>query len=340
MKANKQNNNTNKLLIEQFELLAKQIKKDIDFSSGKKQKIHMFRLKSINNVINIIKKFPKTIKNAEDLADIEGIGKGTLARVDEILTTGKLSEIKWTTKDDEYQKYIEDLIEVFGIGRKYAFKLLNDYKIKSVAELKKKYENGEIELPENIAKGLKYLEKIKEQIPRVEIDDVHNFLLNELMKIDIHLFGTVCGSYRRLQETSNDVDFILIHPNYQKKEDNIKVNYLQVFVNQLISKGFLKESFTGTDVPTKYMGVFKWKNNPYRRIDIRFIPYQSYYYAILYFTGSKDFNKKMRLIAINNGYTLNEYGLYDEYGKTHNVKSEKEIFDLLEMEYLTPDKRT
>ena len=87
------------------------------------------------------------------------------------------------------------------------------------------------------------------------------------------------------------------------------------------------------------MGIFKLKNNPYRRIDIRYVAYDSFYSAILYFTGSKDFNKKMRQLAVNMGYTLNEYGLYDETNKQILIHSEKNIFDALSMEYITPDKR-
>ena len=47
----------------------------------------------------------------------------------------------------------------------------------------------------------------------------------------------------------------------------------------------------------------------------------------------------MRLNAIAHDYTLNEYGLYNEKGKMFNINSEKDIFDLLGMEYVTPDKR-
>ena len=39
------------------------------------------------------------------------------------------------------------------------------------------------------------------------------------------------------------------------------------------------------------------------------------------------------------GYTLNEYGLFDENNKMFKVNSEKEIFDILGMEYLSPELR-
>ena len=39
-------------------------------------------------------------------------------------------------------------------------------------------------------------------------------------------------------------------------------------------------------------------------------------------------------------YTLNEYGLYNEKNKLFKVNSEKEIFDLLGMEYVDPQFRS
>ena len=45
----------------------------------------------------------------------------------------------------------------------------------------------------------------------------------------------------------------------------------------------------------------------YRRIDIRLIPIDQYYFGTLYFTGSDMFNKQMRAHALEQGFTLNEY---------------------------------
>ena len=83
------------------------------------------------------------------------------------------------------------------------------------------------------------------------------------------------------------------------------------------------------------MGFCKYKDNPIRRIDIRFISYDSYYSALLYFTGSSNLNKKMRKIAKELGYKLSEYGL-EKNNKLIKINSEKDIFDKLNMEYLEP----
>jgi DNA polymerase/3'-5' exonuclease PolX len=76
-----------------------------------------------------------------------------------------------------------------------------------------------------------------------------------------------------------------------------------------------------------------------RRIDIRFVSYPSFYAALLYFTGSCDFNKHMRTVALKKRYTLNEYGLYKFSGEIISTNSEEEIFDILEMKYLSPKDR-
>ena len=100
---------------------------------------------------------------------------------------------------------------------------------------------------------------------------------------------------------------------------------------------------TSSDVETKFMGFAQLPNKNVRRIDIRFMPYESYYCALLYFTGSGNFNRKMRNVAIQMNYKLNEYGLYkiNKGGKYERllVESEKDVFDYLNMEYLPPQLR-
>jgi DNA polymerase beta len=328
----------NKNIIDNFKLLLNQIQVDIDFSSGKTQQKNSFRLRSIAKAIKQLEKYDKKITSSEQVKHIEGIGKGSLKRIDEILKTGNLSEIKITPDVEKYLNFIESLQDVINIGRKKAYDLFKNHNITSVKELKEKYKNGSLDLPNNIIKGLKYVDKIKEQIPREDIDYLDEIMSKITLEISPKLFGTTCGSYRRGNKTSNDIDYIITHTDLITKKDVLKHNYLEDFVKALKKKKIIVDSLTGDDVPTKYMGICKIKGI-LRRIDIRYIPYESYYSALLYFTGSKSTNQKMRQVAIINGYLLNEYGLFDENNKMIHVNSEKDIFDHLGMEYLSPDQR-
>lgn len=111
-------------------------------------------------------------------------------------------------------------------------------------------------------------------------------------------------------------------------------------VKELKKIKFLLDDLTDKNYEVDYMGFCKLNNNPVRRIDIRFFPYDSYYSALMHFTGSGDFNKKLRLIAQNLGYKLSEYGLLDiKTNKYVKIKSEKDIFIKLGLEYIPPERR-
>ena len=93
----------------------------------------------------------------------------------------------------------------------------------------------------------------------------------------------------------------------------------------------------------KFSGIIRLnKTYMFRRLDIRLVSKADLPATLLYFTGSKEFNQKMRKIAKNKGYLLNEYGLYkiknDEKIKV-KVKTEKDIFDKLGMTYVYPQNR-
>ena len=66
---------------------------------------------------------------------------------------------------------------------------------------------------------------------------------------------------------------------------------------------------------------------------------EEYPFAVLYFTGSKEFNVKMRADLLERGMTLNEHSLkYTETKKpvNHKFVSEEDIFSYLGMEYVHP----
>jgi len=260
----------NKKIIDEFYKLVNQIKFDIDSAKNKKEEMaQSYRLLTIKKVIKILEKYPEKITSGEQLEHLDGIGKGTVARINEIIKTGKLAEIKQDVLDQSYLKYLEELEDVYGIGHKTALDLFNKYNVKSITDLKKLYKTGLIELPPNIVKGLQYYRKIKENIPRIEIDNINNYLLQVLNKLDKNLFGIICGSYRRLKVTSNDIDMLIVHPSIKTKKDmeNSKINYLNLFIKSLVNNEFIVDSLTDIDVPTKYMGLCKYKNNPIRRIE-------------------------------------------------------------------------
>lgn len=335
----------NAKIISEFEKLIKQIAYDIENESDKKKKmINIFRLKQIDNALTIIKKYPIVIKTGNELKGTKGIGKGIINRIDEILDKGSLSEITLKNKDMETSKYVDELKKIYGIGEKKAHELVTKHGIKSVDSLKKAYENKKIHLNNNVVIGLKYYSLYKQQIPRAEMEKMEKYIQNMASQISNKLEVRICGSYRRKKPFSNDIDCMLSHPNIKTRNDlKNKKNYLHKFIEALKNDMFIVDSLTGEDVETKFMGFCKYsKKFPVRRIDIRYIPHESYYTSLLYFTGSGSFNQNMRQEAKKLGYKLNEYGLYKKVSDTYKlikIKSEEDIFDKLKMDYVLPEKR-
>jgi DNA polymerase beta len=184
--------------------------------------------------------------------------------------------------------------------------------------------------------GFKYYEDLKERIPRKEIDDAKKKISKILKKIDKDCIFEICGSYRRGQETSGDMDVIISNPKYVK--GIAEQNYLKRVVEMGVTDGFVIDHLTEKG-DKKYMGFCKIKKRV-RRIDIRVFDYESFWGGILYFTGNKEFNIKIRNRAIEKGLSLNEYGLTNiSTGEKILLNSEEEIFTLLEIPYQSPIER-
>ena len=320
----------------------------------KKIKGNQFRAKQISVVIKVLKNYPEkiTIKNYIELQALPGIGKNTINRIKEILETNKLSELEEfsSTFDDKLykkkKKIIENLKEVVGIGPNKAEEFY-ELGIKNVDDLKKKVQDGKIEVNDKILLGLNYFGIYEGKIPRKEITEIQKKVLTKAVTKLNEKFPEennkinfiICGSYRREKPTSGDIDILLYNSNENSKSKTSKEQYLEHFID-ILKDGknpFLLDDLTDKNYQTKYMGFCKYKDNPVRRIDIRFIKYKSYPFAILYFTGSMELNKKMREIAKNLGYKLSEYSLEDiKTGKKFYAKSEEEIFNKLGMDYIDP----
>ena len=107
-----------------------------------------------------------------------------------------------------------------------------------------------------------------------------------------------------------------------------------------------------------YMGVFFSPMKPgiRRRIDIKLYPFAQKAFATLYFTGSSYFNRSMRLWATRKkAMSLNDHGIYpikisgaavkatargkEFISDSIGASTEREIFDLLGLEYRHPHER-
>ncbi len=337
---------SNQLILDNFKKLIKLIEIETNNIDDKKLiLINRFRISNLKKVYKIISKMEEKILDGNKLKDIKGIGKGTIDRINEILETGKLKELKdydnIVNKSAKQENIIDDLMKIIGIGRIQALHLISEYNVKSANELKQLSDSGKIQLSDKIKIGLKYLGKFEGSIPRKEIDLIYDYLQIMTDRFNNSFFITICGSYRRGLSHSSDVDILLCSFDLLTMDDIVMSDILSDYVKYLHQINFLIDDITDKNIKTKYMGFGRLNDKTkIRRVDIRLIPMISYFPALLYFTGSYEFNQEMRAKAKKLGYKLNEYGLYDnETNENIIILSEQEMFQILNMKYLSPNER-
>ena len=278
--------------------------------------------------------YDKDIKSLDQLNDIPNVGKSSIGKLKEWLDTGKIKLLEEAENDPEFI-----FSNVYGIGPKKAKELVKTHNISTIQELRNKQD----ELLNDVQKkGLKYYEDILKRIPRAEIDAYSKHMTALFDKIKranpllINSTLNIVGSYRRGKLDSGDIDVIICDEN----DDNKIFND---FLDAMIQKKILIEVLSRGDI--KSLGIARLGKKPARRIDFMFTPRQENAFAILYFTGSKEFNTAMRSHALKMGYSLNEHGLYKMENKkkgeklTQLFKTEKEVFDFLGLKYIAPEER-
>ncbi|MEO0236815.1 MAG: nucleotidyltransferase domain-containing protein [candidate division WOR-3 bacterium] len=332
------------MIIRVMEQLIDHTEKTIQQSTSEEKKKHQFRLSQFKKAIGSLRAYSGEITSGQQAKELPGIGNGIARRIDEILETGTLSELQEQKQISPTDQLIQVLTSVSGIGESHAQKFI-EMGVTSLEDLKDKALKGQIKITHHMEIGLKYYHDFQQRIPHQEISDLEQMTKEHISRVFPDIILEICGSYRRQRPDSGDLDVLITTTKIVTDDDLImsEMHYLKEIVKLLKNVGVIIDDLTSQG-DTKYMGVCRHPHKAIgRRIDIRFIPYGSFYPALLYFTGSMMFNKLMRTAALEKGYTLNEYGLYRLVNgqKMENimVHSEKEVFDLLNLVYLQPNER-
>ena len=73
--------------------------------------------------------------------------------------------------------------------------------------------------------------------------------------------------------------------------------------------------------------------------DLRIVPQESFGAALQYFTGNKQHNVALRIIALHKGYKLNEYGVYDKNNRQIAGRTEEGVYSKLGLKWIPPELR-
>lgn len=298
------------------------------------QEGNTFKAIAYSKVVSQLKSLP-SISSMEDLQEVKGIGESIRKKIEEILETGKLEAAEEIRADTKVMS-MDDFMNIYGVGRVKAKKLVKDMGIKTIEELRKKVEEDADLLNTNQKIGLKYYEDFLERIPREEMKKHEKLLQKEMKGKGLQI--EIVGSYRRGEPSSGDIDVLVKWDGSRSEAEKKKT--LQSIVENLEGKGYITDVLALGD--KKFMGVCKIEpSGKGRRLDILLTPEEEYGFAVMYFTGSDKFNVEVRKIALEKGYSMNEHGFTPKSGvkPAPFLDSEEAIFQFLGYEMIPPKNR-
>ena len=291
-----------------------------------------FRIRAYRNAARTLNQLSRPVADLvaaeEDLSDLPDIGDDLAGKIATIVDTGTLPLRDELAQD--IPPAVADLLRIPGLGPKRVRRLRDDLGVDSRADLKRAAEAGEVQaldgfgetMEQNILDGLAQMsDEARWLLARVEpvVASLHDHMSahDAVERVD------AAGSYRRRTETVGDLDVLAladdgpaVTAHFAAYED----------VAETLSQGDTRASV---------------RLRSGLQADLRVVPPESYGAALLYFTGSKAHNVKLRDWAIEKELKLNEYGVFrtDENEERVAGETEEDVYALFDLPYIVPELR-
>ena len=242
------------------------------------------------------------IARSGKLKTVEGIGPSSQKIIEEFLATGMSSDLDQVAAG--IPEGLIKMLQIPGLGPKTVRLFWQERAITSVEQLEVAIASGALAGLKGvgekkivaISQGIALL---KSSAGRLGIAEAHAIalpLLEQLRALAQVKQAEIAGSLRRRKETIGDVDLVCcLRPGNHTGESVTAAFAAFTGVQRVLGQGATKAS-----VLTEF-GL---------QVDCRVVPEENFGAALLYFTGSKEHNVKVRSLALDNGLTLNEWGLY------------------------------
>jgi DNA polymerase (family 10) len=252
------------------------------------------------------------------LTKLDGIGKGTAEKIAEFARSGEIAEHGALL--EQVPRGLLAVLEVPGLGPKTVKLLWEEMGVVDLASLRAALDSEKITtLPrmgaksvEKIRASLAYAESAGKRLLVGMARPLAEALVERMGKVPGVSRCAFAGSMRRGCETIGDIDILVSTSDPAAAHAAFRDG---PGVVQVIASGESKTSVR-VELPADYG---RWKGldedgRPTVQADLRVVPESSWGAALMYFTGSKDHNVRLREHAQRKGMTLNEYGLFAEDG--------------------------
>ena len=294
---------------------------------------NLFRIrafqKAAQNIENLSEDIGEIAKRGE-LQSIPGIGKGAAERIEEILKTGKLKEYRDLKK--EFPSGLMEILSVPELGPKTAKLLYDKLGIKSIKTLEEAAKKHKIQglfrlgakIEANILRGIEVYQRQGERMLLFDALKVVRPIIEKLGRLPEIKLLSEAGSLRRRKETIGDIDILTA-------STSPKV-VIKAFTNLDEMREILAEGETKSSI----------RLNDGTQVDLRVVKPNSFGAALVYFTGSKSHNIKIRDLAKRKGLKVSEYGVFKVRGNKQEFltgKTEEEVYESLGLSWIPPELR-
>ncbi|MDA8016819.1 MAG: DNA polymerase/3'-5' exonuclease PolX [Thermoanaerobaculia bacterium] len=272
------------------------------------------------------------------LRSFDGIGESSAKKICEWVETGSVPE---------HQKLLSqvplglfEVLAIPGVGPKAAKLMWEELGIESLEDLKTTSDEALSSLPrmgkksvEKIRQAIDFSEKSGDRVPLGVARPMAQKLVAELSKLDGMQQVDFAGSLRRGKETIGDIDILVATTDAEAVREAFCSH---PDVTQVLARG-----------ETKCSVRLENERGVVMQADLRIVPEEAWGAALMYFTGSKEHNVRLREIAIGKDRHLNEYGLFSgtaerpqDRGETPvAAASEESIYQALELPFVPPEMR-
>lgn len=261
------------------------------------------------------------------LEAIPGVGAGIAGRIEEYIKTGRVKDYDRLKK--QFPVDVSGLMNIEGVGPQMIKKLYKTLGVKDVHGLTLAAREGKLrkisgfgeKTEQNILRGIGFMEQSPGRLKLGFVLPLARKILAALEVLPEVKRAEAAGSVRRRQETIGDLDILVVSESPETVMD----------------------FFTGMPEVSKVMARGSTKSSVRLEIgmdaDLRVVPPESFGAALQYFTGDKYHNVALRQIAVEQGYKLNEYGLFKK-DKIVAGETEEEIYEKLGLKWMEPELRT
>ena len=289
-----------------------------------------FKPRAYEKAARAIGGFPDDLRDLDEagIHAIPNVGKSIAEKVRSVLDTGTFPELEELRA--QVPSGVRAMTAVPGFGPKKAMVVYRELGIDGLEELVAAARDGRLrglkgfsaKTEENV---LQAVQRAQRDTGRVTIDvatGVAEALLQRLRAIPDVRRADLAGSLRRMAETIGDVDLVVASGSPAPIMDAF-TGYEDV--EQILARGETKSS-----VVTR-SGL---------QVDLRVIPNEAWGAAMIYFTGSKAHNVRIREMAVRKGLKLNEYGLFEvESDALIAAETERDVYERLGLPFIEPTLR-